>query len=75
MCSFDGINHSDWSEYGVFEKVASISGSVFNRFANWSRLDNDTAVYYETWTVADSQNLATQTIWFDSFDCANWVLR
>ena len=37
LCSFDGIKHSDWEEYGIFEQVASINGSVFNRFANWLR--------------------------------------
>lgn len=27
------------------------AGDVFNQFANWTEQDNNTGVYYETWTV------------------------
>ena len=39
--------------------------------------DNNTAVYYETWTVYNTHNSSNNEIimYFDSFDCASWVLR
>ena len=71
---FDGIVHSDWTDYGIFQKVAEISGTGFNNFSNWAKSDNGTGVYYETWTVL-SDNSTNPILYFDSFDCANWVLR
>ena len=75
LCSFDGIDRNDWSTNGIFEKVAVITGRGFNQFTKWASVDNNTAVFYETWTVSDTDDLSKQTVWFDSFDCANWVLR
>ncbi|CAF0703185.1 unnamed protein product [Brachionus calyciflorus] len=75
LCVFDGINDTVWNQYGFIEKVTEISGSQFNKFANWSLYDNNTAVYYETWTVYNSNDTNKQIMYFDSFDCASWVLR
>ena len=77
LCVYDGINDTAWNQYGFIKKVAEISGKEFNTFANWSTYDNNTAVYYETWTVynTDNQTDPGLTMYFDSFDCASWVLR
>lgn len=77
LCVYDGINDSTWTEYGILEKVSSISGDVFNKFASWALNDNNTNVFYETWTVynTDDINDKSLTMYFDSFDCASWVLR
>lgn len=74
LCSFDGIKHEDWSTHGTFEKVGSMTGYHFNQFANWTTNDNNTGIFYETWTVKEAPG-SNQTVWFDSFDCANWVMR
>lgn len=71
LCVYDGIDHEIW-EKGVVENVANITGRTFNDFANWTVLDNNTGVYYETWTVLNPES---NSLWFDSYDCANWVLR
>lgn len=77
MCLYDGINDTVWTEYGTLEKISTISGVLYNQFANWSVYDNNTAVYYETWTVSNTENITDKslTLYFDSFDCASWVLR
>jgi ceroid-lipofuscinosis neuronal protein 5 len=79
LCIYDGINDTVWKQYGTLEKVSTISGLQFNRFANWSIYDNNTAVIYETWTVYNSDDFSNQNksliMYFDSFDCASWVLR
>lgn len=77
LCVYDGINDTAWNQYGFIKKVSEISGKEFNTFANWSTYDNNTAVYYETWTVynTDNQTDPGLTMYFDSFDCASWVLR
>lgn len=77
LCSFDGINDTVWTEYGSIKKVSEINGSIFNEFARWATDDNNTAVYYETWTVYNTDNLndPSLTMYFDSFDCASWTLR
>ncbi|CAF4114885.1 unnamed protein product, partial [Rotaria sordida] len=36
--------------------------------------DNNTGVYYETWSVY-SDNGPNATIYFDSYDCASFVIR
>lgn len=74
LCSFDGIKHEDWSTHGTFEKVGSMTGYHFNQFANWTVSDNNTGIFYETWTVKEAPG-SNESLWFDSFDCANWVLR
>lgn len=77
MCVYDGIDDKVWSEYGTLQKISEISGEVFNNFANWSIYDNNTALYYETWTVYNTDNQTDKdlTMYFDAFDCASWVLR
>jgi ceroid-lipofuscinosis neuronal protein 5 len=77
LCVYDGIQDNVWTEYGFIAKVSEVSGALFNRFANWSVYDNNTAVYYETWTVYNSDDLENKSLimYFDSFDCASWVLR
>lgn len=77
MCIFNGINDTAWAQYGTVQKVSKISGSLFNEFATWSLYDNHTAIYYETWTVYNTDNLQDKNLimYFDSFDCASWVLR
>lgn len=77
LCLYPGINDTIWTEYGFVEKISTINGTVFNKFANWSVWDNNTAVYYQTWTVSNTENITDKslTMFFDSFDCASWVLR
>lgn len=77
LCVYDGINDTTWTQYGTLQKVAEISGTLFNQFANWSIYDNNTNIYYETWTVYSTNNTQdpTRVMYFDSFDCASWVLR
>lgn len=47
-----------WTEYGLLEKVSEISGDLFNQFSNWTQYDNNTAIFYETWTVYSTSNLS-----------------
>lgn len=77
LCVYDGINDTVWTQYGFIQKVSQISGAQFNLFANWSLYDNNTAIYYETWTVYNSSDETSKNtiMYFDSFDCASWVLR
>lgn len=35
----------------------SLSGDVFNQFAEWVLWDNTTGLYYETWTVRDKPGI------------------
>ena len=51
-----------WKEYGVLEKVSEVTGDLFNKFANWTQYDNNTAVYYETWTVYNTNNLTDPSL-------------
>lgn len=71
-CIYDGVDDKHWTEYGTLVKVADIQGSIYNQFAEWVLEDNHTAIYYETWTVWDKPG---GTMWFDSFDCASFILR
>jgi ceroid-lipofuscinosis neuronal protein 5 len=79
LCVYEGINDTIWTKYGTLAKVSEVSGSTFSRFANWTQTDNATAVYYETFTVVNNDDYANTTqslvMYFDSFDCASWVLR
>jgi len=38
--------------------VHFVSGSLFNEFAEWVEWDNNTAIYYETWTVWEKPGMA-----------------
>ncbi|XP_045203243.2 ceroid-lipofuscinosis neuronal protein 5 homolog [Mercenaria mercenaria] len=71
-CIYDGVDDKHWTEHGTLVKVAEISGSLYNKFAEWVLYDNDTAIYYETWTVWDKPG---GKLYFDSFDCASFILR
>lgn len=62
MCVYDGINDTLWSEYGVLKKVSDISGTVFNNFANWTQYDNNTAIFYQTWTVYNTDNIHDKSL-------------
>lgn len=42
--------------------------------AEWVKQDNETGIYYETWTVRAGPGQGAQT-WFESYDCSNFVLR
>ena len=66
-----------WTEYGILQKVSTITGDIFNKFGEWALNDNNTNVFYETWTVynTDDINDKSMIMYFDSFDCASWVLR
>ncbi|KAK6976950.1 ceroid-lipofuscinosis neuronal protein 5 [Biomphalaria glabrata] len=71
-CIYMGIDEKHWKENGTLVKVGEINGTIFNQFAMWTELDNNTFPFYETWTVKESRQGVT---WFDPFDCASWVLR
>ncbi|CAL1545208.1 unnamed protein product [Lymnaea stagnalis] len=71
-CIYMGIDEKHWRDNGTLVKVGEITGSTFNQFADWTEQDNNTYLYYETWTVKESPNGVT---WFDPFDCASWVIR
>ena len=77
LCYNDGINDTIWTQYGSIDKISIVSGSLFNEFAYWATYDNNTAVFYETWTVYNTDKLddPNLTMFFDSFDCASWTLR
>ncbi|KAL3878274.1 hypothetical protein ACJMK2_030639 [Sinanodonta woodiana] len=71
-CIYDGVDDLHWSQNGTLVKVAEITGDVFNKFAMWALNDNKTGIYYETWTVEEKPG---GKMWFDSYDCASFVLR
>ncbi|KAK3100168.1 hypothetical protein FSP39_015653, partial [Pinctada imbricata] len=71
-CIYDGIVDNLWSQNGTLIKVADLTGAQFNQFAEWVLWDNKTGIFYETWTVEKEPG---GKMWFDSFDCASWVLR
>nr|KAG5686539.1 hypothetical protein BaRGS_001540 [Batillaria attramentaria] len=48
------------------------SGTTFNLFANWTEMDNNTNVFYQTWTVREEPG---GKMWFDSCDASLWVQR
>ena len=66
-----GIDEKHWRQNGTLAEVARINGTIFNNFAKWVELDNNTFPFYETWTVKN----ANGSVWFEAFDCASWVLR
>ncbi|KAM4860172.1 bis(monoacylglycero)phosphate synthase CLN5 isoform 3-T3 [Thomomys bottae] len=53
-CFFEGIDDIHWKENGTLTLVATISGNTFNKMAKWVKQDNETGIYYETWTVQAS---------------------
>ncbi|KAM9031659.1 bis(monoacylglycero)phosphate synthase CLN5 [Sarcophilus harrisii] len=73
-CFFEGIDDIHWKENGTLVLIATISGKIFNQMANWVKQDNETGIYYETWTVQSSPGKQSTT-WFESYDCSKFVLR
>uniref|UniRef100_A0A8D1DG76 Bis(monoacylglycero)phosphate synthase CLN5 n=1 Tax=Sus scrofa TaxID=9823 RepID=A0A8D1DG76_PIG len=73
-CFFEGIDDNHWKENGTLVLVATISGNMFNKMAQWVKQDNETGIYYETWTVQASPEKGAET-WFESYDCSKFVLR
>ncbi|XP_076446631.1 bis(monoacylglycero)phosphate synthase CLN5-like isoform X2 [Babylonia areolata] len=71
-CVSDGIDEESWKQNGTLVQVATITGETFNRFANWTEYDNNTGVFYETWTVKEKPDGQT---WFTDWSSASWVLR
>ncbi|KAM7238019.1 hypothetical protein CapIbe_010977 [Capra ibex] len=73
-CFFEGIDDNHWKENGTLVLVATISGGMFNKMAKWVKQDNETGIYYETWTVQASPKKEAEK-WFESYDCSKFVLR
>ncbi|XP_072300939.1 bis(monoacylglycero)phosphate synthase CLN5 [Eucyclogobius newberryi] len=73
-CFFEGIDDLHWSQNGTLEKISEISGNQFNDLAQWVQEDNRTGIYYETWTVLSDPN-PNATVWFESYDCSQFVHR
>ncbi|XP_062958780.1 ceroid-lipofuscinosis neuronal protein 5 isoform X1 [Cynocephalus volans] len=73
-CFFEGIDDIHWKDNGTLVLVATISGNMFNKMAKWVKQDNETGIYYETWTVQASPEKEAET-WFESYDCSKFVLR
>ncbi|XP_078721042.1 bis(monoacylglycero)phosphate synthase CLN5-like isoform X1 [Lampetra fluviatilis] len=73
-CFYAGLDERHWQENGTMLKVAEATGETFNNLAKWVRHDNDTGVYYETWTVRSGEEL-NATSWFESYDCSRFVQR
>ena len=72
-CFYDGIDDRHWSENGSLVLIGNISGSDFNKFIEWLHRDNDSAVYYITFRVAQDPSLST--IYIEPWDCSSFVLR
>lgn len=73
-CFYEGIDDIHWSQNGTLEKVAEITGSQFNKLVQWIQEDNQTGIYYETWTVRSAPS-PNATAWFESYDCSQFVHR
>lgn len=73
-CFFEGIDDLHWSQNGTLEEIGKISGSQFNDMAQWVQEDNRTGIYYETWTVRSDPS-PNATVWFESYDCSQFVHR
>lgn len=42
--------------------------------AEWVKKDNNTGIFYETWTV-QAEASPNSTVWFESYDCSQFVHR
>ncbi|XP_075447084.1 bis(monoacylglycero)phosphate synthase CLN5 [Ascaphus truei] len=73
-CFFEGIDDEHWKSNGTLVPLATLSGALFNQMAKWLKEDNDTGIYYETWTVQTSPEV-NSSVWFESYDCSKFVLR
>jgi len=77
LCVYDGINDTLWtntSNLSLLKKVGEINGTNYNDWAKWAVSDNNTGVFYESWTVYSDRG-PNATLYFDSFDCASFALR
>lgn len=70
-CFYPGIDDLHWSQNGTLDKVAEMSGTQFNKLAEYILWDNHTGLFYETWRVAHPNG----SLWFTPFDCASYVVR
>ncbi|XP_063300758.1 ceroid-lipofuscinosis neuronal protein 5 isoform X1 [Pelobates fuscus] len=73
-CFYEGIDDEHWKSNGTLVPVARMSGAMFNQMSKWLKEDNDTGIYYETWTVQEPTR-AKPRVWFESYDCSKFVLR
>ncbi|XP_019380987.1 PREDICTED: ceroid-lipofuscinosis neuronal protein 5 isoform X2 [Gavialis gangeticus] len=73
-CFYEGIDDAHWKENGTLILVTTITGIMFNQMAKWVKYDNDTGIYYETWTVRASPDQQS-VVWFESYECSKFVLR
>ncbi|KAM8976098.1 bis(monoacylglycero)phosphate synthase CLN5 [Pelodytes ibericus] len=73
-CFYEGIDDDHWKSNGSLVLVATVSGAMFNQMAKWLKEDNDTGIYYETWTVQEPTKV-NSSVWFESYDCSKFVLR
>ncbi|KAK1170066.1 ceroid-lipofuscinosis neuronal protein 5 [Acipenser oxyrinchus oxyrinchus] len=73
-CFFEEIDDQHWKQNGTLEKVSEMTGAQFNEMAKWIREDNETGIYYETWTVQTDPG-PNPAVWFDSYDCSQFVHR
>ncbi|XP_021403685.2 bis(monoacylglycero)phosphate synthase CLN5 [Lonchura striata] len=73
-CFYEGIDDAHWKANGTLVLVTTISGTMFNEMAQWVKYDNETGIYYETWTVQASPDKKS-TVWFDSYECSKFILR
>uniref|UniRef100_A0A669P298 Bis(monoacylglycero)phosphate synthase CLN5 n=1 Tax=Phasianus colchicus TaxID=9054 RepID=A0A669P298_PHACC len=73
-CFYEGIDDAHWKENGTLVLVTKISGTMFNEMAKWVTYDNETGIYYETWTVQASPEKKS-IVWFDSYECSKFILR
>uniref|UniRef100_A0A8C3Y4I5 Bis(monoacylglycero)phosphate synthase CLN5 n=1 Tax=Catharus ustulatus TaxID=91951 RepID=A0A8C3Y4I5_CATUS len=73
-CFYEGIDDAHWKANGTLVLVTTISGAMFNDMAQWVKYDNETGIYYETWTVQASPDKKS-TVWFDSYECSKFIMR
>jgi len=71
-CIYKGIDDNHWLEYGSLIKIGEMSGFQFQNYSDWVAWDNSTGIFYETWRILDKPD---GQVWFESFDCADFVLR
>ncbi|KAM7178323.1 bis(monoacylglycero)phosphate synthase CLN5 [Macrochelys suwanniensis] len=73
-CFYEGIDDVHWKENGTLVLVTTISGTMFNQMAKWVQYDNETGIYYETWTVRAGPDKHA-VVWFESYECSKFILR
>lgn len=69
------MSHIEVLYYNVYLCIFICSpGNQFNDMAQWVQDDNETGIYYETWTVRSDPS-PNATVWFESYDCSQFVHR